>query len=113
MSNDDTLRYGATGQYTTDGIPHGWSSLTPFLAIRGAAEAIEFYHSVFSARVVDVTEMGGVLVHAELDFGTGRLQVGEPNPDYQLVPAPEGDSDCYSIGLYCHDVDATVLRAQE
>lgn len=103
---------GVTGEHTTAGVPHGLTSLTPFLTVEPAAEAIEFYRSAFEARVVDVTEMGGVVVHAELDFGTGRLQLGEPNPSYGLVPAPAGDADCYSIGLYCPDVDAVVARAE-
>ncbi|GAB3810883.1 VOC family protein [Micromonospora zhanjiangensis] len=102
----------ATGQYTTDGIPHGATSLTPFLAIPDARGAIDFYRDVFGARVVDVTEMGGVIAHAVLDFGTGLLQLGEPMPDYGLVAAPEGDNDCYSIGLYCSDADAVVARAE-
>lgn len=58
-----------------------------------------------------VTEFGGVVVHAELDFGQGRLQLGEPSPDYHLVPAPAGEDDCYSISLYCPDVDGLVARA--
>ncbi|MFD0820261.1 VOC family protein [Micromonospora zhanjiangensis] len=85
----------ATGQYTPD-----------------ARGAIDFYRDVFGARVVDVTEMGGVIAHAVLDFGTGLLQLGEPMPDYGLVAAPEGDNDCYSIGLYCSDADAVVARAE-
>lgn len=111
--NESQNIHGVTGDHTTDGIPHGSTSLTPFLAIAGAKEAIEFYRSVFHARVVDVTEMGGIVVHAELDFGHGRMQIGEPNPDYGLVPAPSGDADCYSIGIYCADVDGVVARAVE
>ncbi|WAP51481.1 VOC family protein [Arthrobacter sp. ATA002] len=103
---------GVTGDHTTNGVPHGSSSLTPFLAVPGARGAIDFYRDIFGARVVDVTEMGGVVVHAELDFGTGHLQVGEPMPDYGLVPAPDGDADCYSLGLYCADADEVVARAE-
>ncbi|GGE95361.1 VOC family protein [Mycetocola zhadangensis] len=110
-NTNDTARLGVTGENTTNGIPHGSTSLTPFLAVKRAAEAIEFYSSVFGARVIDVTEMGGVVVHADLDFGTGHLQLGEPMPDYGLVAAPSGDDDCYSMGLYCADVDSTVQRA--
>jgi Uncharacterized protein conserved in bacteria len=102
---------GATGQHTTGGIPHGYTSLTPFLAVPNATEAIAFYRDVFGARVVDVTEMGGVVVHADLDFGQGHLQLGEPNPAYHLVAPPTGDDDCYSIGLYCADADEIVARA--
>jgi PhnB protein len=103
----------ATGQHTTAGVPHGLTSLTPFLALPRAAEAIAFYEKVFGARVVDVTEMGGIIVHAVLDFGNGQLQLGEPNPDYHLVPAPEGEDDCYSLGLYCSDADTVVARAEQ
>ncbi len=102
---------GVTGTHTTAGRPHSATSLTPFLAIPRAADAIAFYRDVFGARVVDVTEFGGVVAHADLDFGTGLLQLGEPSPDYHLVPAPEGDDDCYSMGLYVEDVDAVVARA--
>lgn len=105
---------GVTGAHTTDGVPHGSTSLTPFLAVPGAADAIEFYRSVFGFRVVDVTRIGGVVVHAVLDLGHGQLQLGEPNPEYHLVPPPRGDDPdavCYSLGLYCADVDAVAERA--
>ncbi|MBS7548423.1 VOC family protein [Dietzia massiliensis] len=104
-------RAGATGEYTTDGIPHGRTSLTPFLALRDPAGALRFYAEAFGARVCGVTEMGGVVVHAELDFGHGRLQLGAVNPEYGLVAMPDGDDDCYSLGLYCPDVDGVVERA--
>lgn len=111
MSDQDTPRHGVTGEHTTDGIPHGSTSLTPFLTVERAGEAIEFYRSVFGARIIDVTELGGVVAHAELDFGNGHLQLGAPQVDYGLVPAPSGEGDCYSMGLYCADVDDVVARA--
>ncbi|MEU4016499.1 VOC family protein [Microbacterium sp. NPDC028030] len=106
-----TSTTGANGRYTTDGRPNGATSLTPFLAIPDAKQAIEFYRDIFGARVIDVTEFGGVVAHADLDFGLGLLQLGEPNPDYHLVRAPEGEDDCYSMGLYVSDVDAVVEKA--
>lgn len=110
---DQTPPAGVTGAHTTDGRPHSATSLTPFLAIPDAARAVEFYRDVFGARVVDVTEFGGTVAHADLDFGLGRLQLGEPSPEYHLVPAPSGDDDCYSMGLYVPDVDAVVARSLE
>ena len=107
-----TATAAATGTHTTDGVPHGLTSLTPFIVVPGARDAIAFYREVFGARVVDVTEMGGVVVHAVLDFGDGHLQLGEPVADHHLVPPPPGDGDCYSLGLYCADVDAVVARAE-
>ncbi len=102
----------AHGAHTTHGIPHGVTSLTPFIVVPGAKAAIDFYREVFDARVVDITEMGGVIAHAVLDFGHGLLQLGDPLPDYHLVAPPTGDDDCYSLGLYCPDADALVARAE-
>lgn len=104
-------RTGATGEHTTGGRPNSATTLTPFLAIRGAREAIDFYREIFGARVTDVTEFDGMVVHAGLDFGLGLLQLGEPNPQYGLVAAPEGDADCYSMGIYVSDVDDVVAKA--
>ena len=108
----NTPRSAAHGTYTDNGTPKGATSLTPFLAIPNAGEAVTFYRDVFGARVVDVTEMGGVVVHAVLDLGRGQLQLGEPMPDYHLVALPEGDDDCYSMGLYVSDADAVVAAAE-
>lgn len=101
----------ASGDHTTDGIPHGRTSLTPFLALLDPAGALRFYEEAFGARICGVTEMGGTVVHAEVDFGHGRLQLGAVNPAYGLVPMPSGDDDCFSMGLYCSDVDDVVARA--
>lgn len=107
------MTHAAHGEHTDHGTPRGASSITPFLAIPGAREAIAFYRDVFGARVVDVTELGGIVVHAVLDFGHGLLQLGEPSPDYHLVAPPAGDDDCYSLGLYVPDVDGVVASAEE
>lgn len=102
----------AHGEYTDNGTPKGASSITPFLVIPNARDAIGFYRDVFGARVVDVTEQGGLVAHAVLDFGHGLLQLGEPIADYHLVAPPAGDEDCYSLGLYVPDVDAVVAAAE-
>lgn len=101
----------ANGEHTTNGRPRGYSSLTPFIAVTPARKALDFYCGVFGATVVAITEFGDVLAHAELDFGTGRLQLGEPSPTYHLSAQSTTDDACYSIALYCPDVDAVVARA--
>ncbi|MBB3036686.1 VOC family protein [Hoyosella altamirensis] len=101
----------ADGRYTKNGLPRGFTSLTPFLAIEGAADAIDFYTAVFGARVLSrLNDGSGKTVHAELDFGRGRLQLGEPSPDYGLA-AQSGAMATHSIGLYCPDADEVVERA--
>ena len=97
---------------TTDGRPAGYTTLTPFLVVDGASRAIDFYRTVFGAEVVSRTDgPDGSVPHAELDFGTGRLQLGDPSPAIGLT-APQGrESVSGSIMIYCADVDGVYRRA--
>lgn len=96
-------------------IPAGYTSLTPFLCVAGAAAAIDFYTQVFGATLVEKMDgPDGTVAHAELDFGTGRLQLGDPADAYGITaPATGSDTVTYSIALYCPDVDDVVARAQK
>ena len=99
---------------TVNPIPQGYTSLTPFLVVDGAAKAIEFYTTVFGATVIEqMAASDGSVAHAELDFGNGRLQLSDPNADYQLEAVEPKDSVTHSMVLYCSDVDAVETRAKE
>jgi len=99
---------------TVQPIPQGYTSLTPFLVVDGAAEAIEFYTSVFGATVIEKMDgSDGSIAHAELDFGNGRLQLSDPNADYGLEAPERKKSVTHSIVLYCADVDDVVIRAEQ
>ncbi|MGE2723133.1 VOC family protein [Mycolicibacterium pulveris] len=94
-------------------IPDGYTSLTPFLCVDGAAAAIDFYVSVFGATVVDRMDgPDGAVTHAELDFGNGRLQLGDPAQAYDIAAPDPNAPATHSIALYCPDVDAVVAEAQ-
>jgi PhnB protein len=100
----------ATGAHTTDGVPHGVTSLTPHLVVSPAAAALEFYERAFGARVLDVTRMGDVVGEASLDLGNGRFTVSDPMAAYGIV-APDPAAATYSLALHVPDVDAVVERA--
>lgn len=94
-------------------IPEGYTSLTPFIVIDGAAAAIDFYVEVFGAKLLERMDGGdGGVAHAELDFGNGRLQLSDPNTDYGLAAPTRGETATHSIVLYCPDVDDVVARAE-
>ena len=106
----------ANGTYTDNGTPRDATSLTPFIVVRNADEAIRFYEHVFGARLLDRTEMPGPdgaprVAHAVLDFRHGLLQLGDALSEFHLVPPSDGDDVCYSLGYYCPDVDAVTDRA--
>ncbi|HYO34654.1 MAG TPA: VOC family protein [Geodermatophilus sp.] len=100
----------------TDGRPDGYTTLTPFLVCSPAAEAIRFDEDVFAATTVSRMDApDGTVAHAELQFPAGRLQLGDPNPQYGLV-APAGraaDGVSGSTCIYVADVDAVVAVAVE
>ncbi|AKS33054.1 VOC family protein [Mycolicibacterium goodii] len=95
-------------------IPEGYTSLTPFLCVHPAGEAIAFYESVFGAKTVERMDgRDGTVAHAELDFGNGRLQLGDPQEAFDIAaPAPNTPAT-HSFGLYCPDVDDVVARAEK
>jgi uncharacterized glyoxalase superfamily protein PhnB len=98
---------------TVNPIPEGYTSLTPFIVIDGAANAIEFYCAVFGAELIEKMDgSDGSIAHAELDFGTGRLQLSDPNADYGLEAPERKESVTHSIVLYCSDADDVVARAE-
>lgn len=101
----------ASGAHTTDGRPNVFSSLTPFIVVTPAKDAIAFYRDVFGAEVAGVTEFDGVVAHAELQFPVGRLQLGEPSDAYDLAAPAAGAPSIYSLAVYVSDVDAAVDRA--
>lgn len=102
----------ANGAHTTDGRPHGYSSITPFLPLADPGAALAFYQDVFGARLVNSSEHDGVIVHAELEFESGRLQLGAAGPAYKLIaPDPNSDDAAYSLVHYTPDVDAVHDRA--
>lgn len=103
----------ATGAHTTNGIPHGFTSLTPFIVVTDAAAAIDFYTRVFSARLISrMDSPDGSVLHAELDFGQGRLQLSDANPAFGLVLPEPGDAVSASLCFYCPDADAVVAAAE-
>ncbi|MEE1622370.1 VOC family protein [Zafaria sp. Z1313] len=109
-----TPRAPAHGEHTTHGVPAGYTSLTPFIVVEPAAQALEFYRDVFGATVL--SRMPGApredgsetISHAELDFGHGILQLADPMPGLR---AQDAEHVSGSICLYVPDVDAVFAAA--
>ena len=98
---------------TTNKISAGLSAITPYLTVKGAQAAIEFYTNIFGAKEVGrlVMQPGNKIGHAELAFGNAVLYLAEENPAWgNKSPATIGDSPV-TIALRVSDVDATFQRA--
>ncbi|MDD9207758.1 VOC family protein [Georgenia sp. 10Sc9-8] len=95
--------------------PAGYTTLSPLVVVSPARAAIDFYTAVFGARVV--TRMDGpdgAVWHCELDLGTGRMTVMDPNPTLHAVANDSStDNATFSLAIYVPDVDATLAQARD
>ncbi|HVT09191.1 MAG TPA: VOC family protein [Polyangia bacterium] len=96
-------------------IPEGYHSVTPYLSIKGAAAAIEFYKKAFGATVEVVMGMpDGRVGHAELKLGDSRIMLADEMPDMPDAvaqsPATLGGTT-FGLNVYLPDVDTQFQRA--
>jgi PhnB protein len=94
-------------------IPKGYNTVTPYLIIKGAAKAIDFYKSVFGATVVlRMDAPDGRVGHAELQIGDSRIMLADENPQMGAVSATTIGNSPVSLYVYLPDVDRVVEKAQ-
>ena len=93
-------------------IPEGYNSVTPYLIIKGAAQAIEYYKTVFGAtEVFRMAQPDGTVGHAELQIGSSRIMLAEENPKMGYIGATNNSTSPVSLYVYIPDVDRVVERA--
>jgi PhnB protein len=99
---------------TTEPIPAAANPLTPYLAVAGAAEAIDFYRRAFGA--IETTRFvgdDGKVGHAELMIGTAKVMLADESPEIDVLgPASRGGTTV-SLHLEVVDVDFTHREAVE
>ena len=96
---------------TLSPIPPGYHSVTPYLLVDGAAEAIRFYQAAFGAEEVLRMPMGDKIAHAEILIGDSHVMISDEWPDMGLLgPAKRGGATA-SLMIYLADVDAAFARA--
>jgi PhnB protein len=94
-------------------IPDGYLGATPYLSIKGAAGAIEFYKKAFGAvETMRLTGPGGRVGHAEIKIGAAVIMLADEHPEIGfLSPQTLGGSPVV-IHLYVEDVDAVASQAE-
>jgi len=84
----------------------------PYLRVRRAAEAIDFYGRAFGAtEKFRLTEPSGRIGHAELLFGAMTVMVSEEYPEMGIVGPETLRGTTFSIHLHVDDADAAFARA--
>ncbi len=96
----------------TKPIPEGYHTLTPYLAVDNATEAIEFYKRAFGAKErVLMPGPEGTIGHAELEIGDSLVMLSDPFPQSSVRPPKELGATTASVFMYVEDVDAVVAQA--
>lgn len=87
--------------------PEGYDIIIPYLNIKGANEAVEFYKKVFGAvELGRITMADGTIGHCELKIGKGRFMLAEESREWNnRSPVTLGGTPV-SLSLYVDDVDA-------
>lgn len=94
-------------------IPQGYHSVTPYLIVKNASEAIEYYKKIFSAKEHGrmMTPDGKRIAHAEIEIGDSKIMLADEFPEMNsLSPESIGGSPV-GLFLYVEDVDKIVNNA--
>jgi PhnB protein len=95
----------------TKPIPEGYHSVTPYLVLDKAAEAIEFYKKAFGATEKYRLPFGDRIGHAELKIGDSFVMLADEFPDMgHLGPKSRGGTTV-SLLIYLPDVDTAFKKA--
>ncbi|HUE02414.1 MAG TPA: VOC family protein [Bryobacteraceae bacterium] len=93
--------------------PEGYHTITPYLMIRGAADAIDFYTKAFGATEVmrDMDEAGRVR-HAEIKIGDSHAMIVDETPKFPEMRSVQAfGGSPMNMFLYVDDADASAQRA--
>jgi PhnB protein len=92
-------------------IPDGYHSVTPYLSVRNAADAIEWYTRSLGATEVTRFEHGGKVGHAEIRIGDSIVMLSDEWPEGgHLSPQSLGGTGV-SLHIYVVNVDDAFKRA--
>jgi PhnB protein len=91
--------------------PEGYHSVTPYLIMDGATEAIRWYGEALGATEVMRLPMGDKIAHAEIRIGDSMVMISDEWPDMgKLGPKARGGATS-ALMIYLEDVDAAFARA--
>jgi PhnB protein len=94
-------------------VPDGYHTLTPFLTVRDAARAIEFYKQAFGAVQRGPAAQGpdGKIMHAELQIGDSIIMLSDEFPQMGAVSPETIGGSGMGLHIYLDGVDAAFDRA--
>lgn len=93
-------------------VPEGYPTISPGLAIAGAADAIEFYERVLGATErMRIPGPDGTVMHCELLIGNSVLMLGDPAPEMAFRDPRSIGGTPVNLYVYVPDVEAAHAAA--
>ena len=93
-------------------VPDGYRSVTPYLFVRGASDALAFYARAFNARErMRIPGPGGRLAHAEIEIGDSVIMLSDESPEMSALGPQSLGGTSFSVMIYVEDVDAMYQQA--
>jgi PhnB protein len=93
-------------------IPKGYHSVTPGLAVRNAAEALEFYKKAFGAKEkMRMPRPDGKIMHAEIMIGNSHIMLGEETPEMNHLSPLALNGTPVNLYIYVPNVDKAFDQA--
>src|SRR5438045_4929622 len=93
-------------------VPSGYAGVTPYLIIRGAARALEFYKKAFGAtELMRFPGPGGTIGHAEIKIGEGVVMLADESVEMGHKSPQTLGGTAVSLLFYVADVDAHFAKA--
>ena len=102
----------AVQQKKVSPIPAGYHSVTPYLSIRGAAQAIDFYKKALGAKeIMRMPGPDGKVGHAELQIGDSRVMLADEYEAIGFLSPQARGGTTVTLHVYVKDCDAMMTRA--
>jgi PhnB protein len=114
MNSSPTVseRPGVAGKTKVSYVPKGYHTIIPYLIVKGAARALDYYEQVFGAS--EVMRMPGPndkIVHAEIKINGSTVMLADEMPGMEFKSPPSIGGSPVGMVVYVEDVDACVTRA--
>jgi PhnB protein len=88
------------------------SRIVPYLSVKGAARALDFYAKAFGAKeTMRLKDPGGRIGHAQVEIGGALLMLADEFPEYGFQGPESLGGSPVTIHLDVDDVDTVFERA--
>lgn len=93
-------------------IPKGYATVTSYLIVDNAAQAIDFYKQAFAAKVgMLMHSPSGKVMHAELKIGDSKIMLADESPEMNALSPKALKGSATALHMYVKNVDKVLSSA--